>query len=365
MSRKSNRQDASAAKSAQPSQKPHPGSQSATPKIHQPGKSSLGRRPNPKPAAVESIWNGWIDRKQMTLFASPIDVGCSYMVLDILAKLSRVEALPGGQTHPRPLSSVIITRSHNIETVEQRLAVLKPDNDYITIIDPPMCDEFQLYKLDQLVSIFNECRSDIIFIEECLRFFRGQNCNLYHVVQPVLEELGGWLTNTDVSLVMSTHLNKAGSEVDLVNRVSSSFAFVAEAPHLGVVLKGDDKQVLSCLRNRGGPKPKRQGYIVNAAGIGWTGEIEDDQAGFKIASLPPLADYLVPVQEFMKFVFKKQKRLTSDDLFLEARKHKIDTKLIHKFKDTPQGKAMMRTEPIGPSPNQGLFWIENPALDLG
>lgn len=205
------------------------------------------------------LWQNIVPKKKLSLWYGDGGEGKSLTTLEVAARLSRGERLPGETKDRAPCSSLFVTTEDDSNTIKARLEVASADCSKIRVITGTTTDDggegsFDAVKnvdlLAEQIDALPDC--GLLVIDPLAEFMPSVNFWKDDALRPALVPLRKLARDKDVAIVLVAHLNKSEGSVKqrlngamtLINVCRAAWLFVShpddEETGLMLVAKGND-----------------------------------------------------------------------------------------------------------------------------
>lgn len=213
---------------------------------------------------LEWLWTGEIPIGQMTMLDGPGSVGKSCIVVDIAARLSRAEAMPGDNSVRGFERSLIIAAEDDLAVLRGRLKAAGARMEFVDLLPDPILLPSQAAKLRAICEYgryrFVACDP----IVSC--FDSGLSANVELDVRSVLSPLRTIARDLRLAVVLLRHLNKNAKTNEATLRGMGSVAFSNYCRSNLFVWGGFNGKFETIMRqiktNNSGTKGKRWPYSI-------------------------------------------------------------------------------------------------------
>ncbi len=311
--------------------------------------------PNPKdslivwakdvqPKDVEWLWVNRIAIGFIAIFAGQTSIGKSFVLLDIIARLTTSRALPDFGIIRAPIRALVISEDPQEQVLRPRLEELGADLGRVAFMKWNTMATYTLSDIDQLNEAYEQALCPIlIVIDPPANFLGGKDEHRNAEVRAVLMGLIEWLSDKLVACVFITHTNKqVGKGVEAILRIMGSAAWGSTA-RVAIGFAGDPDDATRCLmtgmKNNLGPKADTLAYQIvrtnKLAVVEWLGTVDTtaDDAMNNVKKKP----VGVEVVEWITDRFREQLEWESNDLKRLAKDAGVSTDAIFKG---PEVKAL-------------------------
>lgn len=238
-----------------------------------------------KPERVSWLWPGRIPFGKLTILDGDPGLGKSTLMLDIAARLSTGQELPGGTKHP-PMGTIILMVEDGLaDTVAPRLMNGRADLTRIISLDS-VTDEEGNNQLPSLPSCITDLanlapavEARLIIIDPIMSYLGEKTSSKDdQSVRRALTPLASFAEETGIAVVVLRHFNKS-SKLDVIYRGQGSIGFIGIARSGLVVGRDPDdpaRSVLASSKSNLGPIPPSLSYRLTncdngAARVEWEG----------------------------------------------------------------------------------------------
>ena len=238
---------------------------------------------------VRWLWQGRIPFGKITLLDGDPGLGKSTILLDLAARLSRGERLPGGDQHPPMGTFLLMAEDGAADTIKPRLTNAGADMRLIGHL-PTLTDlegnevlpEIPL-NLPEVENLLARCDARLVVVDPLLTYLgRGDDAHRAQDVMRALTPLAAFAERTGCAVVCLRHLTKAGAGTEVKYRGQGSIGFIGVARSALFVAKDPDDPgrciIASSKSNLGPPPPSLAYRLVNmpnkASKVAWEGVVE-------------------------------------------------------------------------------------------
>lgn len=221
-----------------------------------------------KPEPVDWLWNNRIPRRFLTLLAGPTGVGKSYVMCDVIARLTTGRDLPDGQPLERG-RALILSEDPYEQVLAPRLITLGADLERVCGMTLNAMATWTLADLATLDRAWHEAdQPDLLMIDPPANFLGKADEHRNSEVRSLLTGLNDWMDKRrQVAVCLITHVNKqgAGKGVDALSRVIGSVAWSTTARVLHIFAEDPQdpsKRVFIPKKNNLGPRLTGLGYQI-------------------------------------------------------------------------------------------------------
>ncbi|TVQ64406.1 MAG: hypothetical protein EA379_01580 [Phycisphaerales bacterium] len=252
-----------------------------------PGAPALVCMEHVLPQDVEWLWPGRIPRGKLTIIAGDPGLGKSYVVLDVIARVTRGALWPDQTRHdprpwqrPTPGSALILTCEDGLgDTIRPRLDALGADVSKVVAMEGVHTgtDKIAHFTLDDVSPLRRAIESvpgcAVVMIDALSGFFGKTDSHNNVEVRAVLAELADLAEESYTAIIGVSHLSKSGSHArKSAHAVMGSLAFVA-APRAVWAIGADPddpaRRIMASVKmNVARPAPS-WAYRIDDAGLHW------------------------------------------------------------------------------------------------
>lgn len=222
-----------------------------------------------EPEAVSWLWPGRLAVGKLTTCDGDPGLGKSTLTLEVAARLSRGDALPGGTEHP-PMGAVLLNAEDGAaDTIRPRLELAGADLARVYILEGVREADgternITLAKtLDAIETAITTHHAGLLVIDPLMAYLGGEvNSYRDQDVRGVLAPLQAMLDRTGCAAILVRHLNKAQS-MSALYRGGASIGIIGAARFGWLVGRDPDDEtatVVGCLKCNIGPEPKPWRY---------------------------------------------------------------------------------------------------------
>lgn len=176
------------------------------------------------------LWEPYLARGKLAVLDGDPGIGKSLVTIDLAARLSRGDAVPGGAPGNGPGVTLLLSGEDNGETVRARATAAGADLGAIAFVSPTGPEPFTLpERLSDLEALVCDRVADLVVIDPFLAFLRpGLAVNVDPCVRHVLTPLAALAERCDCAVLLVRHLRKAAA-ARAVYRGLGSVGIVAAA----------------------------------------------------------------------------------------------------------------------------------------
>lgn len=232
-----------------------------------------------EPTHIRWLWPGRIALGKITMIAGHPGLGKSFLTCDLAARVSAGLPWPDvGDPCPRGQVLILNGEDDPSDTIRPRLDAAGADVSKVHFIDgvdttrEGEIDPFELARDTRLLRDHIDATPDVrLLVIDPVSAYIGQvDDHRNSEVRGLLRPLAQLAHETDVAIVLVSHLNKGVGEA--INRVIGSIAWAAAARAAWAVIRDPDddkRRLLLCLKNNIGLESLGMAYrIASAPGDG-------------------------------------------------------------------------------------------------
>ena len=253
-----------------------------------PDRAVLVRVSSVKAERVEWEWKNRIPRGKVSVLDGDPGLGKSTLMLDLIARRSRGDSLPGDERRLPPTGAVILSAEDGIgDTIRPRLEAAGADLDRIAVLTAvrdekgrprlPVLPE----DLDVIREAVRKMEARLLDVDPMMAFLAGRvDSHRDQDVRGALAQLADLAEGEDLAVVIIRHLNKSqgghpiyrgGGSIGIIGAARAGL-LVAPDP------KDETRRILAVSKSNLGPVPPSLAYRLVAAGdtsrIQWEGEAD-------------------------------------------------------------------------------------------
>lgn len=311
-----------------------------------------------EPRAVEWLWPGRIPLGKLTTFAGNGGLGKTFVLCDIMARVSRGNDWPDESANKlNPSRCLFISGEDDPDdTLVPRMIELGADLTRIAFLRTEVLDRFTLADLDTLDRALAQMGSDTRFvgIDPPTAYLGGVNDHKNAELRGLLTPLMLWAKKHRLSVVFNTHVNKPqGAKVEAMMRVMGSVAWVNAMRSAYMFAKDpadQERRLFVGMKNNLGGEKKGLAYKIEPttalARISWLGEVDttaddamNNQAGKKKRS--------VVASAWLADLFATAERLPSKAIWKAAEETTMGRNALLEAKEEMGVKARQETDGEG------------------
>lgn len=218
---------------------------------------------------VDWLWMHRIPAGTLSRVDGNPGLGKSVMTLDLAAKVSTGEPLPGSDEVRPPADVLVMAAEDDKATIKRRLVAAGADLDRVHIVTSEM---LTLPKNNRVLERMIEERDIRLAIIDPLMAFLGEkvNANQDHDVRKVLRPLRAIAERTGAAILLVGHLNKSDNTTSIYRSVGSIglLASVRVAMLVAEHPTEPNRRALSVSKSNLGPKPESWVFEVVDGGRG-------------------------------------------------------------------------------------------------
>ena len=195
---------------------------------------------------LKPLWNGVLWRGKPTVIAGQPGLGKSLLTLDIAARLTNGEPMPGEMGPCQPCNVLIATAEDDVgDTTVPRLKAAGADLRRIHFISEARnADTDEAFMLDRhlrhLCATIEGTQAALVVVDPLSAYMGNTDTHKDAEVRQVLGKLAKIATDTDCAIIAVAHLNKSEGR-NAIGRVSGSTAFVAASRSAWIVARDKDE----------------------------------------------------------------------------------------------------------------------------
>ena len=216
---------------------------------------------------VDWIYENIIALGFITIFAGQTSQGKSFVVCDLIARLTKGEALPFSQDQ-RPPSSVLMISEDPLEhMLAPRLNEMGATKDMVRFLTWEAMASYTLEDTDMLDQAYLECKQPILLIIDPPQNFLGRTDEHKNAeVRTVLMRVVAWLQKRLAACILIMHVNKqVGKGLAALDRIMGSVAW-ATTPRIAIGFSDDPdvpgQHIMAGVKNNLGPKAQARTYKI-------------------------------------------------------------------------------------------------------
>jgi hypothetical protein len=294
------------------------------------------------PRRVEWLWPDRIPVGKLTTFAGWGGLGKSFVTMDLAARISKGDEIPGmlGECfEPGPVL-ILNTEDDPDDTSVPRLIEAGGKLDRIAFLKSEILGQFTLNDLKVLDAAYTQLGgARMLVIDPATAHLGGANDHKNSELRALLTPLQLWAAARRVAVILVTHVNKPqAGKVEAMARVVGGVAWV-NAVRAAVMFARDPEQLDLRLfipfKSNNSPERKGLSYHVSPtetlARIEWLGEVDTtaDQALNKTLIRPRR----IVASEWLIERFRESTTWMSGDLFRAAREAGVSKNAIFEAKE--------------------------------
>lgn len=214
------------------------------------------------------LWDRWLPRGKLALLDGDPGIGKSLLTLDLAARLTRGDALPGGTPTGRPHTVFLLAAEDDAaDTTRPRAEAAGADLERLIVLAGSDLRSLQFPdSLPQLSDVIERNRPDLLIIDPIIAFLSPKiGANADQCIRRVLSQLARIGELADCAILMVRHLRKAGS-ANALYRGSGSIGFIASARTAFLAARHPahpDRAVLAVTKSNLAEPPPSLGFRLN------------------------------------------------------------------------------------------------------
>lgn len=292
------------------------------------------------PQRVEWLWPDRVPKRFITVLAGRTGLGKSFVMLDMVARLTVGGEIPfrNGECFDQG-SALIISEDPPEYMLVPRLMEMGADLDRVRFMNWEAMMQYTIHDVELLNRAFREvpgCR--VVIIDPPTNFLGDTDEHKNAEVRSMLMRLVIWAKDQDLACVLIMHVNKqTGKGIEAINRVMGSVAWVSTSriAHSFTPDPDDPKRCLFLpMKNNLGPIPLGLMYRVvatpNLAKVEWLAEV--DTTADDAMSRDPGKPRRIVAAEWLAEQLQKRNEWPSDELFAAARAENVSRDAIFEAK---------------------------------
>lgn len=211
------------------------------------------------------LWDKYLPRGKLSLLDGDPGIGKSLLTLDLAARLTRGDALPGGAPSGRPHTVLMLAAEDAAaDTTRPRAEAAGADLERLIVLAGPSLRSLQFPRsLPKLAEAIERHRPDLLIIDPIVAFLSPRiGANADQSIRRVLSRLARIGEAADCAILMVRHLRKAGS-ANALYRGSGSIGFIASARTAFLAARHPDhpdRAVLAVTKSNLADPPPSLGY---------------------------------------------------------------------------------------------------------
>jgi hypothetical protein len=224
---------------------------------------------------LEWLWDGWVPKGNLTLFAGPGGVGKSHFLLTLAARLSQGDGLNDGRSG----NTLILSAEDDFaRVIKPRLVASGADLDRVVeaVIRRDGWDELLSFPdhHKQLIEVVRREQIDLVIIDPGSAFWSISDSHNDMQIRRVLGPLAKIAMDENCAIVFLVHLNRArgSSFVDRINgsvgQANAARAVLGMAPHP----QDEGKVVLAWVKGNYAERQKSLVYELEEANLDIDGQ---------------------------------------------------------------------------------------------
>jgi hypothetical protein len=284
-------------------------------------------------------------------------VGKSFVVCDLIARLTTGGEIPGGKGECfNPGRALILSEDPHKHMLVPRLIESGADRSRVALMT---WEAMAKYSLDD-VTLLNEAfvqagRPDLVVIDPPTNVLGEADEHKNAEVRQVVMNVVAWLVENDTACIFILHVNKnAGKGVEALNRVMGSVAWVTTSRIAHTFVRDPDdktRNLFAVAKTNLGPIAPTLAYRVvktdSLARVEWLGEV-DITADDAMSREPKRIRRDMIARDWLIEQFRKKREWRSEDLFEAGRQENISRNAIFEAKELLKlPKARQEWQPDG------------------
>ena len=309
------------------------------------------------PRRVEWLWPDRIPIGKLTTFAGWGGLGKSFVTMDLAARISRGDEIPGGKGECFEAGNVLIlnTEDDPDDTSVPRLIEAGADLNRIAFLKSAVLGQFCLSDLDTLDRALSELGgARMLVIDPATAHLGAANDHKNAELRGLLMPLSLWAMQRHLAVILVTHVNKPqAGKVEAAARVVGSVAWV-NAVRAAVMFTRDPdnktQRLFIPFKSNNAPEQKGLAYRLvsteTLARVEWLGEVDtsaDDALNNEKERKPKRS---VLATTWLIERFREKAEWFSDDLFTLGRQEGIYRDAIF------EAKKLLDLPRLARSPNR-------------
>lgn len=294
-----------------------------------------------KPSKVDWLWPNRIALGKLTTFAGPGGIGKTFVLCDIMARVSTGAPWPFSTVRaPKGQCLFISAEDDEDDTLVPRLMECEADLSKIAFLSAKSQENFHLAARDLLVQAVDQM-GDVRFvaIDPPTSYLAGIDDHKNAELRTVITPLKHWAAKHKIALVFNTHVNKGGAGVDAAARVIGGVTWVNGVRAAHMFLPDPDNEATTLfmpLKINVGKKPKSLSYRITEtrdelAKVEWIAEsnILPNDVVNKERRKPKQQT----IGEWFAELFDSNEEVKSDRFWKEADQREIGEAAIRAFRE--------------------------------
>lgn len=297
------------------------------------------------PRRVEWLWPDRIPIGKLTTFAGWGGLGKSFVTMDLAARISRGDEIPGGKGECFDPGNVLIlnTEDDPDDTSVPRLIEAGADLNKIAFLKSEILGQFCLSDLDTLDRALNDLGgARMLVIDPATAHLGDANDHRNAELRGLLMPLSLWAMTRRLAVILVTHVNKPQTgKVEAAARVVGSVAWV-NAVRAAVMFTRDpedrNRRLFIPFKSNNAPERKGLAYRVMStetlARVEWLEEVDTsaDDAVNCVKDAKPCREIVASTWLIERF--REKREWFSEDLFEAAKQEGVSRSAIFEAKKT-------------------------------
>jgi hypothetical protein len=298
-----------------------------------------------KTRKVEWLWPDRIPIGKLTTWAGWGGLGKSFVSMDLAARVSNGDEIPGGNGLCFEPGRVLILNSEDDpeDTSVPRLIEAGADLDRISFLRSEVLGEFKLSDLETLDVAMEQAGGGVslVVIDPAASHLGDVNDHKNSELRKILTPLGLWAAKVRVAMVLITHVSKPqAGKVEAAARVIGGVAWT-NAVRSAVMFTADpddkSRSLFLPFKTNNGPKQKGYAYRVVPSGdlarVQWEEEVDysADEA-IEASKQAEKTASETEVRQFVKDRFRATIKVPSSAIWEAAKQEGISDRQLKKAK---------------------------------
>jgi len=222
-----------------------------------------------RPERLNWLWDRYLPRGKLTLLDGDPGIGKSLLTLDLAARLTRGDALPGGAPAGRPHTVLLLAAEDDAaDTTRPRAEAAGADLERLIVLAGPSLRSLQFPRsLPKIAEVIEHHKPDLLIIDPIVAFLSPKiGANADQCIRRVLSRLARIGEAAACAILMVRHLRKAGS-ANALYRGSGSIGFIASARTGFLAARHPahpDRAVLAVTKSNLTDPPPSRGYRLKS-----------------------------------------------------------------------------------------------------
>lgn len=328
------------------------------------------RASNVESKRVDWFWKNRIAKNFLTLFCGRTAVGKSFVLCDLISRLSVGGEIPLGNGECFEVgNSLLISEDPYEYMIVPRLLEMGADLDRVHFMSLEAMMFYTLDKISWLEKAYQEAGCPkLVAIDPPTNFLGETDEHRNAEIRQMLMHLVKWVQAKDCVLILILHVNKqSGKGTEALSRVLGSVAWttVSRIAHSFCVDPDDETQSLFVpMKNNLGPLAKGLTFSVVAtkddlAKVEWKGEVNTTaNEGMAGEKAPPKKKRGVMAAEWLaEVIFKDVDRVPSNDIWDRKR---AETDISDNGLKEAKSDLGIRAERVTDDDNKTVWWCHWP-----